>query len=254
MNHGERLAVLLHLGTAAVTMLMYTALRPPAPPRLAGRRGIIAWMGRWTLWVLAPLLAAARAVRLSANGMTTIGAALSIAAGAVTGLGLWGWAAVLLIWGSASDLLDGELARTTGTQTKAGAFLDSSLDRISEIALFSGLAVSFPDRAGLFWAFAALAASFMVSYARARGEGLGVDCPPFGLERPQRVVPFLFAMCFTPFLSRANATLLLEGLCVYVAIGAGATALGRMIVIHQLLRREPRDAGSGHAGPQAPSR
>ena len=77
---------------------------------------------------------------------------------------------------------------------------------------------------------------------------------PWRLERPQRVVPFLFAMTFTPFLSRDAATLLLEGLCVYVAIGAGATALGRMVVIHQMLRRGSRDAGSGHAGPQAPSR
>jgi CDP-diacylglycerol--glycerol-3-phosphate 3-phosphatidyltransferase len=141
-------------------------------------------------------------------------------------------------------MLDGELARATGTQSPAGAFLDSNLDRISEIALFAGLGAGFPDRAGVFWAGAALAASLMVSYARARGEGLGVACPAFGLERPHRLVLVMGALLVAPFLRDASATLALEGVCALVAVGAGATALGRLVVLHQLLRRAHPSAAS----------
>jgi CDP-diacylglycerol--glycerol-3-phosphate 3-phosphatidyltransferase len=255
MSQGERLAVLLHLVAAAATGIVYAFLRPPAPPRVAGKHGPIALLGRWAYWVLRPVLDAARAVRLSPNGMTAIGTALSLGAGAAAAAGGFGWAGLLLVWGSACDLLDGELARSTGTQTKAGAFLDSNLDRISDIALFAGLAAAFfPDGPGVLWAVAAMASSLMVSYARARGEGLGVSCPAFGLERPHRVVPFMFALLATPFLSAHTTLLLLEWLCALVAIGASATALGRMVVIHQSLRRAGEGAQAGSAGPSAPTR
>ena len=101
-------------------------------------------------------------------------------------VGAWGWAGFVLVFGAWCDLFDGEIARKTGTQSPAGAFLDSNLDRISEIVLFAGLAAAFPDRSGVVWAVAALSDSLMVSYARARGEGLGVACPTFGIERPHR--------------------------------------------------------------------
>ena len=87
------------------------------------------------------------------------------------------------------DLIDGELARSTRTQGEGGrlprleprpALRDRALRRARRVAS--------PIGAGAFWAVAALAASLMVSYARARGEGLGVECPTFGMERPHRVV------------------------------------------------------------------
>jgi CDP-diacylglycerol--glycerol-3-phosphate 3-phosphatidyltransferase len=254
MGQAARFAVLLHVVAVLATAAAWAVVRPPLPARLAGKRGAMALLGAWAYWVTAPILAAARAAGLSANGMTALGTALSVAAGAAAAVGGWGWAALLLVWGSACDLLDGELARSTGTQTKAGAFLDSNLDRLSEIALFGGLAVSFPDRAGTLWAFGAAAASLMVSYARARGEGLGVECPPFGLERPHRLAPFMVALAAAPFLDAAVATALLEGLCAAVAAGAAATALGRMIVIHQLLRRDAGEAPAREASPRAPPR
>jgi CDP-diacylglycerol--glycerol-3-phosphate 3-phosphatidyltransferase len=182
-------------------------------------------------------------LRLSANAITGIGAALALAAGVLAAVGEWGWAGFLLVFGSWCDLIDGEIARTTQTQGKAGAFLDSNLDRLSEIALFAGLAASLPDRTGSFWAVAALAASLMVSYARARGEGLGVECPNFGMERPHRVVLLMFAMLFAPFLPPGPAVLVVEGACALVAVGAGATALGRMVVIHHRLRRTEAEGG-----------
>jgi CDP-diacylglycerol--glycerol-3-phosphate 3-phosphatidyltransferase len=248
MSPAERTAVLAHLLTAAVTAAVFAVIRPPRPARLEGKRGVIGLLGWWAYWVTSPALGVARRLGITADGMTAIGTTLSIGAGVAAGAGRWGLAGVLLIWGATCDILDGELARSTGQQTKAGAFLDSNLDRISEVALFAGLALSLPDLAGKIWAVAAIPTSLMVSYARARGEGLGVACPPFGLERAERVVPFLFALNMAPFFGERVATLVLEGLCIYVTLGAGATALGRIVVIHRILRREAGEAAGQAAG------
>jgi CDP-diacylglycerol--glycerol-3-phosphate 3-phosphatidyltransferase len=245
MTPSNRIAALLLLTAFAATMAVYGLVRPPANERAKGYTGIIGLLGRWAYWVSGPLLRAAVALRLSANAITGFGAAIALAAGVLAALDQWGWAGFLLVFGSWCDLIDGEIARTTRTQGKAGAFLDSNLDRLSEIALFAGLAASFPDRAGTFWAVAALASSLMVSYARARGEGLGVECPGFGMERPHRVVLLMFAMLFSPFLPVAASVLVVEGACAIVAVGATATALRRMVVIHHRLRTQEQ----GKVGP-----
>ncbi len=248
MSDSSRLAIVLLLSAAALTAVAYAIVRPTPPERAKQYTGIIGLLGRWAYWVSGPVLRAATALHLSASAITAIGAVLALFSGALAGVGEWGWAAFLLVFGSWCDLIDGEIARTTRTQGRAGAFLDSNLDRLSEIALFAGLAASFPDRAGSFWAVAALAASMMVSYARARGEGLGVACPNFGLERPHRVVLLMFPLLASPFLPRAAAVLLVEGACAVIAVGAAATALGRMLVIHQRLRRDEQERGSGPGG------
>jgi CDP-diacylglycerol--glycerol-3-phosphate 3-phosphatidyltransferase len=151
MSPSNRIAAFLLLGAFAVTMAGYLVVRPVPPERAKGYSGIIGLLGRWAYWVTGPLLRGAVALRLSANAITAVGAAIALAAGVLAALGDWGWAGFLLVFGSWCDLIDGEIARTTRTQGKAGAFLDSTLDRLSEIALFAGLAASFPDRAGSFW-------------------------------------------------------------------------------------------------------
>jgi CDP-diacylglycerol---glycerol-3-phosphate 3-phosphatidyltransferase len=248
MSDSSRIAILLLLGAAATTGVIYTIARPTPPERMKAYGGPIGVLGRWAHWVTRPLVAVFIALRLSANAVTGVGAATALAAGGLAAAGEWGWAGLLLVLGSWCDLIDGEVARATRTEGKAGAFLDSNLDRLSEIALFAGLAASFPSRSGAFWAVAALASSLMVSYARARGEGLGVECPNFGMERPHRVVLLMFALVFAPFLPVAAGHLLVEGACAVVAVGASGTALGRMIVIHQRLRRDEQGGGSGPAG------
>ncbi|WP_248361106.1 CDP-alcohol phosphatidyltransferase family protein [Anaeromyxobacter oryzae] len=246
MSDSAAVAILLHAALAAATVVAYVLARPPRPARLAGYRGLIAVLGGWAYWVTRPMHDAAARLGLTPNAVTAYGLVLNVLAGLAASQGAWGWAGVLLVWGSIGDLLDGELARSTGQQSPAGAFLDSNLDRVSEIALFAGFAVAFPDRAGVGWAVAALSGSVMVSYARARGEGLGVACPTFGLERPHRVVLLMAALLAAAFLEPVRAVALVEGACALIAVGAGATALGRMVVIHQLLRRG--DAGAAAPG------
>ncbi len=245
MSDSSRIAILILLGGGVLTTAVYLVVRPTPPERMKGYGGPIGMLGRWAYWVSRPVLRIATALHLSASAITGLGAILALLSGALAGVGEWGWAAFLLVFGAWCDLIDGEIARTTRTQGRAGAFLDSNLDRLSEIALFAGLAASFPDRAGSLWAVAALVASLMVSYARARGEGLGVACPNFGLERPHRVVLLMFPLLASPFLPHRPAVLLVEGACAVIAVGAAATALGRMVVIHQRLRREEQERGSG---------
>ncbi len=234
-----RLAILAHLAAAIASLVAFAWVRPAPPARLAGRRGLLAAGGRWAYWAARPLVAGARALRLSADGVTVLGVVVTCGAAVLAAHGAWGAAGLALLWGSVADMVDGELARATGTASPAGAFLDSNLDRISEIVLLGGVAAGLPGRAASAWAVAAMATSLLVSYARARGEGLGVACPPFGLERPHRLLLLVGAALLQPFARGGFRGALLEAACVAVALGAGATAAGRMIVIHRLLRRGP---------------
>jgi CDP-diacylglycerol--glycerol-3-phosphate 3-phosphatidyltransferase len=233
----SRIAVLAHLVAGVGSLLIFAVARPPAPPRLAGRRGLLAAVGRWAYWAARPLVTAARALGLSPDAVTWLGLLLSAVAAGLASQGAWGLAGLALLWGAGCDMIDGEVARATGRVSQAGAFLDSNLDRLSEIATFAGLAVGFPGRTAPLLAWAALAASLMVSYARARGEGLGVECPPFGLERPHRVALTLLPLLAQPFLPAGWGLRLLFASCAAIAAGAALTAAARMVVIHRLLRR-----------------
>jgi CDP-diacylglycerol---glycerol-3-phosphate 3-phosphatidyltransferase len=91
-----------------------------------------------------------------------------------------------------SDIVDGHMARLSGRSSSFGAFLDSTLDRLAEGVIFGAIGITFADD-GLDWAlaacFVALTASFLVSYARARAEGLGIPGSSGGLMgRPERLV------------------------------------------------------------------
>ncbi len=101
----------------------------------------------------------------------------------------------MLLTSGAFDLLDGAVARATGRVTRFGALLDSVVDRVSEAAILLGLLVfylsrppSFDSDLGASLVFIALAGSVMVSYVRARAEGLGVECNLGVMTRPERVV------------------------------------------------------------------
>jgi CDP-diacylglycerol--glycerol-3-phosphate 3-phosphatidyltransferase len=248
MRGSAQIAIASLLGAAFLTSLAYMAARPTPPPRLAGRIGPIPSLGRWAYWVSRPFLKAIIAARITANGMTTIGVALTLVATGFAAVGAWGWAGFVLVFGAWCDLFDGEIARQTGTQSPAGAFLDSNLDRISEIVLFAGFAVAFTDRLGVFWSFWATASSLMVSYARARGEGLGVACPTFGLERPHRVVMVMFALLGAAFVPEPHATSVMRWVTAAVAIGATATAGARLFVIHRMLIKAEPPKGKAAAG------
>jgi CDP-diacylglycerol--glycerol-3-phosphate 3-phosphatidyltransferase len=245
MHELARLLLLTCLAIFAVSLGFMAAARPPVPERVASYGVVLRVLGRWMYWWQAPLVRWLDARGVMADAVTVAGCVVSCAAAALAGQGLWGLAGLTLMFGSLCDVLDGELARRQGTAHAAGAFLDSTLDRLSEMALFGGLAAGFPDRGGAAWAFAAAGASVMVSYTRARGEALGASCPGGGLERPHRVLILMFTMLFCALFPERWAAPAVEVACGAVALGAAATATARLQAIYRQLRRagvhpEPR--------------
>ena len=123
--------------------------------------------------------------------LTLFGLLLNIVATGAFALGHLRWGAAIMMLAGLCDILDGQVAREGRSETKFGALLDSTTDRYSEIFLYFGLA-AYLVRDGEWLAsgilFFALAGSLMVSYVRARAEGLGEDCKVGFMQRPERLV------------------------------------------------------------------
>ena len=138
---------------------------------------------------------------ITPNGITIIGFLITIGSAVIliTGaeLGIKGdtkyitWFGIILLLAGVFDMLDGQLARKTNQMTKFGALFDSVIDRYSEMIMFFGIAyylVSYHYFLSGVFAFIAMIGSIMVSYVRARAEGLGVECSVGIMQRPERVL------------------------------------------------------------------
>jgi len=123
-----------------------------------------------------PVAVALGRLGLSPNALTLVGFAIAVLAAVAASGGAWLIAGLLVIVGGVFDLFDGALARATNRVSRVGAFLDSVFDRAGEAAVFIGIAAGCLRAGfnmGTLLAAAALAASFMVSYTRAKSESLG---------------------------------------------------------------------------------
>ena len=137
-----------------------------------------------------------KALKLTPNAVTLLGFAVSVVAAYLVGSGWLLAGGIVFLLGGGLDLMDGALARLTGTESPFGALLDSVFDRLGEAALFVGLAVyglraGFGDNYLLFFMTVLLLALIFsqgVSYLRARGEGLGAFTRAGVMTRPERVV------------------------------------------------------------------
>ena len=152
----------------------------------------LALRGAVERWFEQPGAAVLDRLGFTANSATLAGLALAGGAAYLAAIGSFVLAGGLVLIGAAFDLLDGALARRSGLVGPRGALLDSVADRVSEGALFLGLLVYYtlPDtdrQLGAVLAFVAFAGSIMVSYVRARAEGLGLKGTAGFLTRPERV-------------------------------------------------------------------
>jgi CDP-diacylglycerol--glycerol-3-phosphate 3-phosphatidyltransferase len=140
---------------------------------------------------------------INPNILTVIGVALNVGCGVLFGMGKFFQAGICLIVANLFDMLDGQVARLSGRVTRFGGFLDSSLDRLSDMVIFVGLMVFYardtPSHSTLnvFLAGAGLMGSVMVSYASARAESLIPKCDVGFLKRPERVVLFIIGALST---------------------------------------------------------
>jgi CDP-diacylglycerol--glycerol-3-phosphate 3-phosphatidyltransferase len=171
----------------------------------------------------------------SPNALTIVGSLLTASVGLLIAQG-WFLAAGICLWlFSATDTLDGALARATNRVTTFGAFLDSVCDRYAEAAVFFGLVWSYQslgNSLGVALAYVALVGSLMVSYARARAEGVGLQASEVGwFQRPERIILLGIGLLAEAFLPSA----LLVALAL-LAILTTVTVLQRVLHVARASR------------------
>ncbi|GAB3049761.1 CDP-alcohol phosphatidyltransferase family protein [Intrasporangium mesophilum] len=145
------------------------------------------------------------------------------------------WVGVLVITAFVfSDNIDGVMARKLGRSSKWGAYLDSTLDRVGDAAIFGGLVLYYAGPGANFWmaglALACLILGSVVSYAKARAEGLGFTANVGIAERADRLVAVLVAAFFADLF---NSTLLLGVVLGALAIASFVTVLQRILTVRR---------------------
>jgi CDP-diacylglycerol---glycerol-3-phosphate 3-phosphatidyltransferase len=162
-------------------------------------RPITHWIGDGGGWLLRRVVGALAATGLTPNMFTFLGLFVNSVSAALFAMGRFREAAAILFLAGFLDMVDGQVARRVGRVTAFGAFLDSTLDRYSDIALYLGLVVYYTLIGRPFYmalAAVAMASSFMVSYSRARAESLIASCKVGFMERPERLVLLLIGGTF----------------------------------------------------------
>src|SRR2546429_3986671 len=169
---------------------------------------------------------------INPNVLTVIGVAINVLSGLLFGFGQFFWAGIVLIVANLFDMLDGQVARLSGRVTSFGGFLDSSLDRLSDMVVFVGLMVFYardtPYHSTLnaFLAGAGMMGSVVVGFASARAEIMIPKCDVGFLRKPERVVLFIIgALSTVPgshnfFANRMPAVFLVLAVWVFCALSS----------------------------------
>lgn len=187
--------------------------------------------------VRAPVNALIRA-GVRPNTITTFGTGLVLLSAVVYGMGHVRLGGLLLLASGIADTLDGQVARAAAMETKFGAFYDSTLDRVGDGATFIGIAVYFMTAADVAWrvpaviaCMVAILASLLVSYARARAEGLGIDCKVGIAQRAERII--LLGLVSLLFGAAARAQIL-EGAVLVLALASVITVVQRFVYVYRV--------------------
>jgi CDP-diacylglycerol--glycerol-3-phosphate 3-phosphatidyltransferase len=225
-------------------------------------------------WGLDPIGRALAKLGVSANFISTTSLVLGLAAAGALAVGHFGVAAALAVLSSLCDALDGMVARHTRTASDSGEVLDATVDRYVEFTFLGGLAIYDHDRPlRLAIALAAILGSFMVSYATAKGEAMGVEVPRGAMRRPERAAYLTLGAGLCPFTAywamHGGPAWASEAPMIFatslVALVGNVSAVRRLTSVAQALRGRDarlvtpiRKDGTGYVGgsppgPPAPS-
>ena len=190
------------------------------------------WLQNGFVNLLTPIVKVSSRLNMSPNTYTVLGLILTTAGAVVL---IWDHrnihlAGLLILLGGICDILDGKLARISGKVSKFGALFDSSIDRYSEVVMFFGIAAFYVKGDNYLLSvvtFGALGGSTMVSYVRARAEGLGFDAKVGLMQRPEP----LFTL--TIFQVTNFPVTLLEIAIWVVAVLANVTAIQRIFYVYK---------------------
>ncbi|MBA2684784.1 MAG: CDP-alcohol phosphatidyltransferase family protein [Gemmatimonadaceae bacterium] len=245
----------------ALTLMALAILTMPVYAVIARRRAVDAdvarrpttiilgtWVRDWLMWTIGPVERKFVEWKLSPDLFNYIGGAFGLFAGiayAKSELALGGW---LILIGGLADIFDGRIARARGIGSNYGEFLDSMLDRFAEMFAFLGIALYFEPT---WWAMSATVlasgGSMMVSYARAKGEAVGVDCRGGIMQRAERLVTLAVASLIdtpiTTALGWIPGVILLSAVTL-IGLGSLGTAVYRTIYICKALRKMEVEAAA----------
>jgi phosphatidylglycerophosphate synthase len=244
--------------TFVVAFLVYAVLcavgRPPAVRAVKHNELFGPFFAGFLVWVISP---AERLLvgRVSPNTITGASLVMCAVTGLAAALGHLPGAVWLYAFAGILDVLDGRLARHAGKQTAAGALFDSVSDRWGELFVFAGYAWLLHDSLWLLAVFAALGGSTMVSYTRARAEGLGLTVAGGLMQRAERIVLVAGGTLLAAWygvddtetaMTIIGATMLLCG------VASTGTAVNRWVTAYrQLAARDAAPTGAA-AGARAP--
>jgi CDP-diacylglycerol--glycerol-3-phosphate 3-phosphatidyltransferase len=194
--------------------------------------------------IIDPLTDALARRRVHPNLLTTLGFLVTISSAFAFHQHHVRTAGFLILLGGFFDILDGRVARLTGLGSKFGAFYDSTLDRISEVAVYFGILSLYNDYrfewpqdvAMIYLIMLAMAGSLMISYTRARSEALGIDCRVGLMPRAERVVLIGGASLF---FGESWDGLILKLVIGVLAVLTNLTAFQRIIWVYQHARGVP---------------
>ncbi len=175
--------------------------------------------------------------KVSPDAVTYLGLILTIGVAVLAALGQIRWAGVAYIFAALCDAIDGTVARVSGKGSRFGAFLDSTIDRFEESIVFLGLSIHYASVGGALeipLILVATVASLMVSYTRARAEGVGVACKVGFMGRPPRVVVMIVGMILNQVLIAL----------IIVALTSLFTSFHRMVHVWRMTGGEAGGWGS----------
>ena len=208
------------------------------------------FLGKWVRKGFSPLLAAMERLGVTPNHITIVAFLINMGAAVLVVFDHYVWAASVFIGASLLDLVDGSLARRTGKTTPFGSFLDSTLDRLSEGAMFAAIAyrlaidegVASQRMRGVNVALVVLAllGSVTVSYTRARAESLGVECKVGLASRFERI----FLICTGLYLVGGGLYLDALPYAIYVILALTMfTVIQRVVHTYRQLAIKEKQGG-----------
>jgi CDP-diacylglycerol--glycerol-3-phosphate 3-phosphatidyltransferase len=249
------------IGIFAVLVVAYT-LRTVLAGRVRHARtdadGGSAFLNKPTMemvyWILDPIIDFIAALRITPNMVTLFSLLPALGAGVAIGFGWFGLATALAVVSTFCDIIDGLLARKTGLSSGAGEVIDAAADRYGELFMFGGLVYYYRahDQV-LFIVLAALAASFMVSYATAKAEAMGVPAPRGAMRRGERAAYLIFGSAFTPVtqaLFGSSPSLALRELPIIlgmtiIAVVGNISVIQRLMAVTAMLRAREAESAKG---------
>jgi CDP-diacylglycerol--glycerol-3-phosphate 3-phosphatidyltransferase len=211
------------------------------------------WLQRPFEQAFSPLVGGLISQGVHPNTLTTIGFFVVAASATAFGLGFVRTGSFFLLLSGVFDVLDGKVARGTGNMTRFGAFYDSTLDRVGDAAVLGGIGLFFMmggvvpslEVWGVAAAMVALSSSLIVSYTRARAEGLNLDCKVGIVQRAERIVG-IGVPCL--FFGAGSSGLLLFVIVSVLAVLSALTVVQRIYHVYRVTRSEPDVEGSEASG------